>query len=147
MGLIASLSSLIEVSGHLTGPWWIIGGAATALYAGDQGDDLHDVDVIVSVADARRLIERLDIEDRTDGGSERFRSRVYATWWLDLPVDFLGDFEVKINGTWRPVRPQTRNPFSTPAGVVFMPSLEEHIEITRTLGRPRDFERIARLRG
>ncbi|HEV7277545.1 MAG TPA: hypothetical protein VGN80_14770 [Devosiaceae bacterium] len=93
------------------------------------------------------MIECLDLPDKTDGGTERFRSEVYATWMVpSVPIDLLGGFHVKVNGRWTPIRPKTREPTVTPVGTVFLPSVEEHIAITRLLGRPRDFQRIRAIR-
>lgn len=144
-GVHEALALLLDLSAEIRDPWWIIGGAATALITGSVAD-VHDIDVVLSPADARRLIAVLGLQDSTDGGTERFRSEVYATWRAPpVPVDLLGGFQVKAGDHWTPVAPKTRRPFQTPAGTVFLPSVEEQIEITKLLGRPRDFERINRL--
>ncbi|MDB5530745.1 MAG: hypothetical protein JWR51_3848 [Devosia sp.] len=140
-----ALASLLSLSAEIHDPWWIIGGTATALLTGGL-EDVHDIDVLLSPADARRLIAVLGLTDGTDGGTERFRSEVYATWTTPpIPIDLLGGFQVRVGDHWTPVSPKTRRPFETAAGKVFLPSIEEHIEITKLLGRPRDFERIKRL--
>ena len=141
-----SLAVLVEALDEARiSEWWILGGAATALFTADYAD-VHDIDVLLSPTNARRMIQRYPIAARTDGGTERFRSEVYGTWYLPVPIDFLGGFQIRSNGLWTTIWPHTRQPLETSAGTVFLPAIEEHIEITRLLGRPRDFERIARLR-
>lgn len=140
-----ALASLLKLSPDIRDPWWIIGGAATALIT-DSFTDVRDIDVLLSPSDARGLIAVLGLPDSTDGGTDRFRSEVYATWRAPpVPIDLLGGFQVKAGDHWTPVAPRTRQPFQTPAGTVFLPSVEEQIEITKLLGRPRNFERINRL--
>ncbi len=139
---VQALAFFLDVAAELRDPWWIIGGAATALII-DNDADVQDIDLLLSPADARRLITILGLPDSTDGGTERFRSEVYATWRVPpVPIDLLGGFQVKVSDHWTPVAPKTRQPFQTPAGTIFLPSVEEQIEITERLGRPRDFERI-----
>lgn len=142
----ASLSAFLGVSSHLEQPWWIIGGAATALMTSDFSD-VHDVDVLLAPQDAQRLIAALDLVDGSDGGTGRFKSEVYGTWSAPpLPIDLLGGFQVKVGNKWTPIVPTTRCPCLTPAGTVFLPSIDEQMEITKLLGRPRDFVRIDRLK-
>ena len=124
--------------------WCIIGGAATALYL-DDWTDVHDIDVVLPVSALVPLVDRAPIIDKSDGGTDRFRSTLYARWELPLPIDFLAGFEVNEAGDWRPVRPVTRRAIAMLGGMAFVPDLAEHIFITRQLGRPRDLARIARL--
>ena len=144
-GLHQALADLLDLSAEIQDPWWIIGGAATALITGSI-EDVRDIDVLLSPADARRLIGVLDLPDSTDGGTERFRSEVYATWMAPpVPIDLLGGFQAKAGDRWTPVSPKTRRGLETVVGTVFIPSVEEQIEITKLLGRPQDLERINRL--
>lgn len=141
----ASLSAFLGVSSRLKQPWWIIGGAATALMTGDFSD-VHDVDVLLAPQDARRLIAELDLVDGSDGRTGRFRSEVYGTWSAPpLSIDLLGGFQVKVGNNWTSIAPTTRCPCVPPAGTVFLPSIDEQMELTKLLGRPRDFARIDRL--
>jgi len=124
--------------------WCIIGGAATALYL-DDWTDVHDIDVVLPVSALVPLVDRAPIIDKSDGGTDRFRSTLYAGWELPLPIDFLAGFEVNEAGDWRPVWPVTRRAIAMLGGMAYVPDLAEHIFITRQLGRPRDLARIARL--
>ncbi len=58
-------------------PWWIIAGAAFSLVT-EQWDDLQDIDVLCSPEDARQIINTRSLKDRSDGGTERFRSKTFA---------------------------------------------------------------------
>jgi hypothetical protein len=49
------LITLITAFSVTRDPWCIIAGAATALHTGEWSD-VHDIDVVVSVDDAGRLI-------------------------------------------------------------------------------------------
>jgi len=141
---INGLRHTLDLLSLAKSPWCIIAGSATALYTRDWSDVL-DIDVIVAVDEARRLIASGTFTDHTDGGSSRYRSVVYATNDNGpMPIDICADFEVHVDGSWRPVRP-TPTPIDTPAGTIYVPSLREQLEITRLLGRPKDAPRIARL--
>ena len=141
-----TLDALIDVARDACDPWWIIGGAATALIT-NEFEDVHDVDILLTPADALQVIGRLNLRDATDGGTSKFRSKVYATWTSPpLPIDFLGGFQVHVDGEWKSVSPMTREALTTPFGAVYIPALKEHIEITRHFGRSRDLERVQRLR-
>ena len=58
-------------------PWWVIGSAAAVLH-GLDADPIGDVDIITSVADARRLLSALDVVAVDDDGTGLFRSEVFA---------------------------------------------------------------------
>ena len=124
--------------------WCLFGGAATALYL-DDWRGLHDIDVLLPAAELVGMFDRAPIVDKSDGGTERFRSAIYAGWALPVPIDLLAGFEVNHAGAWRPVWPVTRRLLPVPGGMAQVPDLAEHIEITRLLGRPRDLARIAEL--
>lgn len=137
------LATLITVFSITRDPWCIVAGAATALHTGDWRG-VQDIDVIVSVEDARRLIASGAVIDRTDGGSAPYRSVVYATINAPMPIDLFAGFEIHSGGEWWPVAP-TPTPFETPVGTVYVPNLREQLDITRRLGRPKDLARIWRL--
>jgi hypothetical protein len=100
------------------------------------------VDVLASAADARRLIATLGAEPGRSGGTDLFRSPVFAkVGGLPLPVDVMGGFEVRGREGWAPVWPATR----VRIGEVFVPELAEQARIYRLFGRPKDLARAARL--
>jgi hypothetical protein len=140
---LAGLAALIAALPVATDPWCIIAGAATALYTGDWSD-VSDIDVVVSVADAHRLVADGGFIDRTDGGNGTYRSRIYATKPGPVEIDIFADFEVRTGGVWTPVMP-TPVAIETAVGTVFVPNVEQQLAITRMLGREKDLPRIARL--
>lgn len=140
---LVGLTALIDAFTASSDPWCIIAGAATALHTSDWSD-VHDIDVVVSVADACRLVAGCGFVDRSDGGNGTYRSAIYATRPGEVEIDIFADFEICVGGIWTPVMP-TPIAIETPAGVAFVPSVEEQLAITRMLGRPKDSPRIARL--
>ncbi|GLQ53634.1 hypothetical protein [Devosia nitrariae] len=139
---IEGLRALVGVLRITRDPWCIITGAATALYTGDWSD-VQDIDVVVSVGDARRLLSA-GFVDRTDGGRDRYRSAIYATREGSVPIDIFADFEINTAGGWLPILPMPM-PLNSPVGTVYVPSVQEQLAITRILGRAKDAARIDRL--
>lgn len=60
-------------------PWWVIASAAVALH-GVGLVEVGDVDLVTSVADARRLMDALGITPIEDGASSLFRSTLFGRW-------------------------------------------------------------------
>jgi len=139
-----TLATLTAGLAETRNPWWIIAGAAFALVS-EQWDHPQDIDVLCSPEDVRRLINTHGLSDRSDGGTGRFRSEVFARWELPVPVDLLGGFQVLRNGSWTRIAPRSRIPLQTAAGMVYVPDLEELIQIASLMGREKDLERIERL--
>jgi hypothetical protein len=138
---IESLCVLADRLGVVTGPWWLIGGAAVALY-GVGTDPLADIDVMMGASDARRVLQSLGVAPEAPGGSELFRSAVFGHWLgLPIPVDVMGDFEVRTGEVWRRVEPTTREPRTVAGRTLFVPSRRELAGILRLFGRPKDLAR------
>ncbi|HEX4181864.1 MAG TPA: hypothetical protein VHY34_01250 [Caulobacteraceae bacterium] len=144
---IETLAALAEPLAAAREPWWLIGGAAVALHGIDIGP-LADIDLILSAAEARRLLDALNIPLDEGGGSDRFRSRVFGHW-RDAPiaVDVMGDFEVRTPSGWVPVQPMSREAFTVGGATLYAPSRGEVIAILRLFGRPKDLARADRLEG
>jgi hypothetical protein len=64
-------------------PWWVISSAAVALH-GVGPVEVGDVDVVMSVSDARRLMASLGVTPIEDGVSSLFRSTLFGGW--ETPV-------------------------------------------------------------
>jgi hypothetical protein len=73
--LSATLNSLAGAMTAAEDDWWIFGSAAAALH-GVEVDCVTDIDVLVSSADAHRLMAKYSLANLADGGSDRFRSDV-----------------------------------------------------------------------
>lgn len=137
------MTELINAMSPARAPWCIVAGAATALHTGDWAD-VRDIDVAVSLPDAHRLIALSGFIDRTDGGNDSFRSKIYATRPGSVEIDIFADFEICAAGVWTRINP-LRVPIVTPVGTVFVPEIREQIAITRMLGRAKDGPRIIKL--
>lgn len=107
-----------------------------------------DVDVLMSVADARTTLSTRGILQTQDGGTGQFRSEVFGTvTGAALPIDVLAGFEVRKGHHWVPVRFVTAQAVTLPFGTVYLPTLHELTAVTRLLGRPKDVERARFLEG
>lgn len=141
--MLARMTVLIEALAATRDAWCIVAGAATAIHTGDWSD-VQDIDVVVSLSDAHRLIARSGFIDRTDGGNAFYRSSVFATRPGSVEIDIFADFEICVAGVWSSVRPRP-TPVETPAGTVFVPEVHEQLAMTRMLGREKDDTRIRKL--
>ncbi len=141
--LAETLTRIAAASGQFTDEWWIIGSAAAAL-AGAEIAVVGDVDLLLSEADARRLLGLWAGESAKSALPDaQFRSLVFARYdAMPLPVDAFGGFEMNVRGVWRPFAPLTR----IARGPVFTPSVAEQIAILETMDREKDALRIAALR-
>lgn len=111
-------------------------------------DDLpvQDVDVLASPRDALRLIAALDGRPVEDPGEGRFRSRVFGQiLTTPVPIDIMGDMEVRSDDDWTLLRFHTRTPVAIGAGLIHIPSVREQIDTCRLFGRPKDLQRAERL--
>ena len=123
-------------------PWWVISSAAVALH-GVTPIEVGDVDVLMSVVDARRMIDRLAVVPIEDGASAVFRSTLFGRWTMPpLVVEIMADFHVATDLGWTEVRPLTRVPALVDGCVVHVPDRGELVEMFRLFGRPKDLERV-----
>lgn len=150
MSLPAPLHDTLRTVGSLLqdaqAPWWIISGAAAALY-GANPIKVSDVDVMVSVEDARRLFPRIGLEHAVPAPHPRFRSELFGRWQAcALTVEFMANFELRdMDGVWRAMIPQTRRMIMLDNIMIFVPELAELKGMFARFGRPKDHERIALL--
>lgn len=141
-----TLLAVADLATQAADPWWIIGSAAVALHSG-HADQVADVDLLMSAADAERVLGATGAE-RLDGKpSLRFRSAVFGVWrGAALPVDVMGDFSLFTGETWRPIRPLTRQGFAIAGQTLYAPAAGELRDILLAFGRPKDLARAERLR-
>ncbi|WP_188657116.1 hypothetical protein [Sphingomonas metalli] len=139
--LSASLRAISCVMAGAQDDWWIIGSAAVALHGADPGD-VADVDVLLSVADAERILPGVGVPLRRGSGNAAFRSSLFGIWLgTGLPVEFMADFHHQCDGIWRTVRPATRQAIAVEGGMVFIPERRELQAILAAFGRPKDMAR------
>ncbi|WP_413062084.1 hypothetical protein ACLN6N_07480 [Sphingomonas carotinifaciens] len=129
----------------ILGGLWIIASAAVALHGADPGH-VSDVDVLLSVADARRILPAIGIELRPGSAHAAFRSSIFGTWTeTALPVEFMADFCRLSGEVWLPVRPETRQSIVVEGVAVFVPERMELQAMLTSFGRPKDMERARSL--
>ena len=123
-------------------PWWVISSAAVALH-GVTPIEVGDVDVLMSVGDARRMMDRLGVVPIEDGASLLFRSTLFGRWTMPpLVVEIMAGFHVATSAGWAEVLPRTRVPIFVDERVVYVPDRAELAEMLRLFGRPKDLERV-----
>lgn len=127
-------------------PWWVIGSAAAALH-GAKVSVTSDVDLLMSVADATRLLRTLNAPLHCRESSSLFRSAVIGCWTQPpLPVEIMGGFEVAANNGWESVWPQSRKPVDVRGRRLFIPSAGELKAMLVKFGRPKDLARARLLK-
>ncbi|WP_147276284.1 hypothetical protein [Sphingomonas aracearum] len=126
-------------------PWWVIASAAVALHGADPGH-VADVDVLLSVADARRILPAIGVELQGGSAHPAFRSSIFGRWTgTALPVEFMADFHHRSDGAWLPVRPATRQSVEVEGAMVFVPEKGELQAMLTAFGRPKDMARARSL--
>lgn len=140
-GLEETLAEVADIAADTSEPWWIIGSAAIALH-GASVTDIRDVDLMMSLADARHFLERVGVQSTPDTGHPKFRSEVFGTWRTPpLPVEIFAGFHLADSEGWRPVVLQTRQPVSVQGRTLYVPSKNELRELLLLFGRPKDLDR------
>ncbi len=138
-----TLHLVAEAARPARDPWWIIASAAMALH-GAAPITVADVDLLTSERDAADLLARLDLTPEPPGGTDRFRSAIFARWEAPpVPVEIMAGFHVRTASGWRPIVPATRIARRLKDATLFIPSVDELIAHCRLYGRPKDAERAA----
>ncbi|MBB6189468.1 hypothetical protein [Rhodanobacter sp. MP7CTX1] len=148
-GLQATLALIVpELQLTCDDPWCLIGSAAAQLMGADVAP--ADVDVLVSRADADRLIARwmLQLDHAYEPtGVERFRSRFARFHFPGLPVEVMGGLELNGDEGWQPVRISQMVLVGVNGLAVPVPSISEQIRVLESFGRTKDRQRADLLRG
>lgn len=136
----AALAQVAAALRSARDPWWVIGSAAVRLHGG--ATSVADIDVLASARDAARLLAAWPGAATIGGASAQFRSHPFARLeGAALPVEVMGDLELRTAHGWQPVRPLTR----VARGEVFVPDRSELVAILRAFGREKDVARAALL--
>ena len=139
--LDATLAAIADALVDTRGRWWVIGSAAIRLHG--AATSVADVDVLLGVADARRLLAAWGVAADTGGGSDRFRSTLFARIaGLPMPVEVMAGFSVRVDGVWKPVRPRSRQAFDCAGRTIFAPSIGELAGMCRRFARDKDRARL-----
>jgi hypothetical protein len=143
--LEGTLAEVADVAADASEPWWIIGSTAVALH-GAHVADIRDVDLMMSLADARHFLRRVGVVSTPDTGHPKFRSEVFGTWRAPpLPVEIFAGFRLADSAGWNPVAFQTRQAVSAAGRTLYVPSKNELRELLLSFGRPKDLERVRQL--
>lgn len=141
--------TLLEVA-RLTGgardPWWVIGSAAVALHDAPVAN-IADVDLLMSVADARLVLRSVGNDPVQGRPDALFRSALFGTWdGAPLPIEIMSGLEVAGAAGWRLVQPESRVAVEVDDITLYLPSRPELVAILESFGRPKDLERARLLR-
>lgn len=143
VALDESLARVAQAMAPAVDPWWIIGSAAVALHGADPGE-VRDIDVVLSAADAARVLPPLGVAPTPGQSDGQFRSAVYNRWNdPPIPVEFMAGFELMRGGGWQAVTFVMREEVRPG---LFVPSRDELHRLLLDFGRPKDIVRAASLR-
>lgn len=135
-----------ELQRHCADPWLVIGSAAAWLAGADV--TVADVDVLTSVRDAGMMIDHwqarlLGTDGQKDG--DRFRSR-FARFDFPVPVEIMGGLELASPDGWKAVHVEAIQSIRIGGASVPFPTIAEQIRLFESFGRPKDKERVERLK-
>jgi hypothetical protein len=138
--LTQTLDTVAEAASILQQPWWIIGSAAAVLAGLDE--QVADVDLLTSEADARRLLHAWGTEAQPPSPSPLFASTLFARVGLGpLPIEVMAGTQVR----GEPLAPRTRVAVPWGDRRLYIPDKAEQIAILRRFGRDKDLRRAQRL--
>lgn len=145
----ALLLTLAATGGALANarePWWVIGSAAMILHGAETV--AADVDLLLGAGDARALAAAWGLVPEAGCSPDRrFRSDLFARCnAFAYPVEIMAGFQVRLGARWTPVRPAARMPVVVDAVTLYVPSLDDLIDMCAAFGRPKDARRAALLR-
>jgi hypothetical protein len=139
---LAAVAAAMATARH---DWWIIASAAVALHGADPGA-ISDVDVLLDRRDAETVLHSLGLIGTAGKADERFRSDMFARWQgSPLPAEFFAGFHLLEAGSWREIRPVTRQLVQLGEDLLFVPERAELKAMLLRFGRPKDLARAALL--
>ena len=143
--LIVSLRAVGTAMRAAQDPWWVIASAAVALHGADAGQ-IRDIDVLLSMEDAGRILPTLGVAAEAGPVHPDFRSAIFGTWHgTALPVEFMADFSHRSGADWVRVLPVTRQCIDLAGVALFVPDRAELCRLLERFGRPKDIERARAL--
>lgn len=145
----ADLTTALQAVGALMraahDPWWVIASAAVALHGADAGQ-VGDIDVLLSVDDAKRILPMLGVEPAAGSAHRDFRSALFGTWrGTALPVEFMAGFAYRSGTGWVQVEPASRQRIDIAGTTLFIPDRTELRRLFEAFGRPKDIARARAL--
>lgn len=144
--ILLSLRTLLASPLCEAGDWWLIGSTAARL----SGAELvpEDIDVFGSSSAMTAIVTHFGGAWLSGTPGARFRSQPFCRLTVagGLPIEVMGDLEVKSGEIWQKLRIHSRIAVATEAGTVYIPSLDEQIAIFELFGRDKDLAKAAILR-
>lgn len=139
--LLATLAIALPVMAQaFRDPWWVIGSAAMRL-GGISRLEPADVDLLCSAGDAEHLIaawqEHVDT-DYTPHGDDRFHSCFARFRHLPMPLEVMGDLQVRVGSDWQPVHVEASQQVRCDGHTVTIPTWQEQMRILHLFGRDKD---------
>ena len=123
----------------------MISSAAAAPHGADAST-VRDVDLLMSAADASRLLDRLGLPQERGADHPLFRSDVFGVLRAaPLPVEIMGGFRLASAAGWEPVHPATREAIRLAVHTLYVPSVPELARLFRRFGRRKDLARAEAL--
>jgi len=129
---------------QLQDEFYIIGSAAIAL-SGVGIADVKDIDILTSSCDSDLLKELWKdkyVITPPLKDSDRFRSEFARFGFPEMDVEALGDFEIRINGEWTPMRVNEYEQVEIDGYPIKIPTKQDMIRILQLFNREKDHKRI-----
>ena len=140
----AALAEVPRITGAARDPWWIIGSAAALLHGAET--NVGDIDLLMSVRDARAVLGAGGAAARPGGGSDLFHSDAFGTIHTGaLAIEVMGGLKVRTSDGWQAVALATRRPVRLGAATLLVPERAELIDLLRLFGRDKDVARAGLL--
>lgn len=141
-----ALNRLADLMSACRDPWCVFGGTAMRLHGYRMPTPIADIDVLISVADAERLVRRHGYPNVAGTGTERFRSQILLRPDLGkIPVEIMAGFDALSEGAWHRVAIKERQEVTYRTAKTFIASRDDLLAVFRLCGRPKDLERMALL--
>lgn len=137
-----TLTNLVGFLSDCRDPWCIFGGAALYLH-GYRDGPVADIDVLLSPADCGRLTVARGLDNRADGGTDRFRSGAVLYPNLGpIAVEIMSGFEIFADRRWHEVAVETVTDLRFGSISAPVASIRDVGRILRLIGREKDIRRL-----
>ena len=123
---------------------WAIIGSAAAWLNGIREFGFPDFDILTTKELALETSFYWGMQPNIGTGTPELRSEVYAVCEFDsIVIDLIAEFESFASGTWIPILARKTHTVAIGPVTVNVATIPTLIEIYSTLGRPKDFKKLA----
>lgn len=107
--------------------WWLIGSAAAVLMG--VAIEPEDVDIFGGAETIRRFCTALGSRPKPSGPHGLFRSDPFEIFTREglLPIELMGDMQLRRDDTWTPFAVSSRIGVAVGGGTVYVPALAEQV--------------------